>query len=218
MKRINLVKYGFVRSPEDDFSDDGNHFTCYTAGRVRVSKLVDDGEAYLSGRIEDGVLTYDEYSKLPSNNDVAWKYNGVSVSSLTEDDLRNFYQLCITYSNEYTDLEAQSQILSVEEAEEIFTEQNKIYQGWFDEIKAMLIKAIEDEKIISSPHRSSDISRVVDSLHFLNSYAHTDSNKRAKGASEHTRHDMAINKDNYLKNLSSYDYEKAKEILSNYLK
>jgi hypothetical protein len=87
MKRINLVKYGFVRWPEEDFNDDGNNFTCYRAGKaVVVSKLVSDGQAYLSCGSDVGnhTLPYEIYSKLPNYNNAQWKYNGVSVEDLTE--------------------------------------------------------------------------------------------------------------------------------------
>lgn len=53
--RINLKRYGFVRAPEEDFSDDGNRFTCYYYDpkhegdkRFRTSKLVSNGDAYIS--------------------------------------------------------------------------------------------------------------------------------------------------------------------------
>ena len=56
MKKIMMNKYGFVRWPEEDFSDDGNRFYCYKVGnRVRVSKLVSDGVAYISARVDRGV-------------------------------------------------------------------------------------------------------------------------------------------------------------------
>ena len=54
MKRINMAKYGFIRTPDDDFSDDGNRFTCYQAGEyenIRISKLVSDGRVYLSSQV-----------------------------------------------------------------------------------------------------------------------------------------------------------------------
>lgn len=53
--RINLKRYGFVRAPEEDFSDDGNRFTCYYYDpkhegdkRFRCSKLVSNGDAYIN--------------------------------------------------------------------------------------------------------------------------------------------------------------------------
>ena len=54
MQRINLTKYGFIRDREEDFSDDGNRFQGYRVGkRVRVSKLVADGDAYISATINN---------------------------------------------------------------------------------------------------------------------------------------------------------------------
>ena len=109
MTRINLVKYGFVRWPEEDFSDDGNHFTCYRAGKkVRASKLVSDGQAYLSisSDVGNGTLPYEVYQKLPHWSDANWKWNGVPVASLTEQDLEDFHFACIAYEREYEEAEA----------------------------------------------------------------------------------------------------------------
>ena len=93
MKRINLTKYGFVRWPEEDFHDDGSNFQCYRAGKaVRVSKLVSDGQVYLSIDSSCGnkTLPHEIYSKLPYYNEANWTYNGVSVETLTEDDIQAY--------------------------------------------------------------------------------------------------------------------------------
>ena len=94
MKQISLKKYGFERFEEADFSDDGNRFTCYKlygCPKMRISKLVSDGEAYLSADIT-GDLYYDEYQNLPHYKDATWKYNGTSIDKLTDDEL--FDALC----------------------------------------------------------------------------------------------------------------------------
>lgn len=109
MKRINLAKYGFVRWPEEDFSDDGNRFTCYRAGKaVRISKLVSDGRVYLSidSSCGNGTLPHEIYSKLPYYREANWTYNGVSLETLTEDDLQVFYEACISYEKAYEEAEA----------------------------------------------------------------------------------------------------------------
>ena len=109
MKKVNLTKYGFVRWPEEDFSDDGNRFQCYRAGKaVRVSKLVSDGQIYLSidSGCGNGTLPYEVYSKLPYYNEASWTYNGVSVDTLTEDDVQAFYEACISYEQAYIEEEA----------------------------------------------------------------------------------------------------------------
>ena len=101
MTRINLVKYNFVRDPDEDFSDDGNRFQAYRVGeRVRISKLVADGQVYISGSINEGFLEYEEYKKLPHYNDIS-RLNGVSLASLTEGDLQKFYEDCLAYEQEY---------------------------------------------------------------------------------------------------------------------
>lgn len=104
MTRINLVKYGFVRDAAEDFSDDGNRFTCYRVGRVRVTKLVSDGDAFIDGDINDGKLPYEVYQKLPHYKAIG-RLNGVSLASLTEDDLQKLYEDCQAYEVEYTNAE-----------------------------------------------------------------------------------------------------------------
>ena len=119
MKRINLTKYGFARWPEEDFSDDGSRFSGFRAGKnVRVSKLVSDGQVYLSissDRCGAGTLPYEVYSKLSYYNEATWKYNGVSVDSLTDEDLQKFYEACISYEIAYEQAEAGIQYPTLEE-------------------------------------------------------------------------------------------------------
>jgi len=106
MKKIMMNKYGFVRWPEEDFSDDGNRFYCYRVGeRVRVSKLVSDGIAYISARINRGTLPYAIYSTLPHYN-MLDALNGVSVASLTDSDLFDLCEACLIFDKEYSDAEA----------------------------------------------------------------------------------------------------------------
>lgn len=104
MNRINLTKYGFVRCPEEDFSDDGNRFQAYKVGRVRVTKLVSDGQAYIDGDINDGKLPYEVYSKLP-HYVFCGKLNGVPAAAITEEDLQELYESCQAYDKEYTGAE-----------------------------------------------------------------------------------------------------------------
>jgi len=106
MKRINLVKYGFARWPEEDFTDDGNAYSAFKAGdAVRVSKLVADGQAYLSARV-DGQLPYEAYSALPHYKRAVWDFNGISVACLTDALLQNFFDACVDYEKEYRAAEA----------------------------------------------------------------------------------------------------------------
>ena len=102
MKKIMMNKYGFERWSEEDFSDDGSRFYCYKVGkRVRVSKCTYNGKAFISARIDDIKLPYEVYSSLPSYRALD-KLNGVSIDSLTDDDLFNLYETCIKYEQEYT--------------------------------------------------------------------------------------------------------------------
>lgn len=102
MKRILMNKYGFERWQEEDFSDDGNRFTCYKVGsRVRVSKLVTGNKAYISARIDGTKLPYEVYSKLPHYKDLD-KLNGVHCMLITDDDLTKLFEDCVMYEHEYT--------------------------------------------------------------------------------------------------------------------
>jgi hypothetical protein len=110
-----MNKYGFVRWPEEDFSDDGNRFYCYRVGkRVRVSKLVSDGVAYISARIDHGNLPFAVYSKLPHYSKLD-DLNGKSVISLTDNDLFDLCEACLMYEKEYSEAETAIVYPSVDE-------------------------------------------------------------------------------------------------------
>ena len=101
MKRINLVKCGFIRIHEEDFTDDSSRFTCYRAGkRVRVSKCVSDGWAYIDGDIRSNELPYEIYGKLPHYSAIG-KLNGIKTEALTEEMLTQLYFDCVEYEKEY---------------------------------------------------------------------------------------------------------------------
>lgn len=107
MTRVILTKYGFTRFPEEDFHDDGNNFTCYRFSNTNshVSKLVADGQAYLSAHV-NGNLPYEVYSSLPHYKRATWDFNGISVASLTDALLQDFYMSCVEYEKEYQAAEA----------------------------------------------------------------------------------------------------------------
>lgn len=117
MKKVMMTKYGFVRTPEEDFADDSSRFTCYKVGRVRVTKCVSDGEAYIDGDIRDGKLPYEVYSKLPHYKDIG-ELNGVSVASLEDRDLQRLYDSCVAYEKEYADAENSIKYPSLDEIRE----------------------------------------------------------------------------------------------------
>ena len=118
MTRVNLAKYGFVRCPAEDFSDDGNRFQVYKVGtRVRVTKCVSDGEVYLDGTISGTKLPYEVYSKLPHYSAVG-KLNGVSLASLTDKDLQDLYEDCLKYEAEYHNAENTIVMPTLEEIKE----------------------------------------------------------------------------------------------------
>ena len=105
MQRINLVKYGFERWEDEDFSDDGARFYCYRVGsRVRVSKTTWNGEVFLAGSIHGNILDYTVYCNLPHYKSLD-RLNGVSIDSVTEEDLKQLYADCLAYEQEYIEAE-----------------------------------------------------------------------------------------------------------------
>ncbi len=118
MKKIIMTNYGFIRWPEEDFSDDGSRFTVYRVGeRVRVSKCTYKGAVFLSARIEGTKLPWTVYSKLPHYAALD-KLNGVSIEALTDKDLIDLFNDCMDYEREYNDAEATIHMPTVEEIKE----------------------------------------------------------------------------------------------------
>lgn len=148
MKRIMLTKYGFVRSPEDDFSDDGNYFTCYRVGNVRVSKLVADGDAYISASL-DGQLPYDQYRKLSYYQELD-RLNGVPADTITEEDIQRLYEACISYEKEYNDALKNVVFPTLEQLKSHAKELNAIYDKNVIEIE-QLLKDVAPKLLLTIP-------------------------------------------------------------------
>lgn len=118
MKKIVMTKYGFERWAEEDFSDDGTRFQIYKAGkRVRISKAVSNGQAYIAARIDGVKLPFEVYSKLPHYKALD-NLNGVPVSMITEEELMELYEDCLAYEKEYDAAEASIQMPTLSEIEE----------------------------------------------------------------------------------------------------
>ena len=140
MKKIMMTNYGFVRWPEEDFSDDGTRFTAYRVGeRVRVSKCTYKGEAFIDGTIHGTKLPYEVYSKLPHYSAIS-KLNGVSIESLTDKDLIDLYNDCLDYEREYNEAEANIQMPTLEEIKEQCVKIQAKRIAEFAEVEAMLGK------------------------------------------------------------------------------
>ncbi len=117
MERVNLTKFGFIRDKSLDFNDDGNRFSGFRWSEDSsccLSKCVYNWEAFLSAHI-DGELPYEVYSKLPSYNTAVWKYNGINLDELTDDDLKELYEACVSYEKEYRATEGSIQYPTIEE-------------------------------------------------------------------------------------------------------
>ena len=118
MKKIMMTNYGFIRWPEEDFSDDGTRFTAYRVGeRVRVTKATYKGEAYIDADIQGTKLPYEVYSKLPHYADTG-RLNGVLIANLTDQDLIDLYETCLAYEHEYIAAENSIKMPTLEEIKE----------------------------------------------------------------------------------------------------
>lgn len=95
MERINLKKFGFIRTPKNDFSDDGNRFTTYTIEgyeELEVSKLLSDGELYLAGHVTYK-LPYDKYEELELPKKMN-QLNGITWADVTDEMIAEFAADC----------------------------------------------------------------------------------------------------------------------------
>lgn len=141
MKRINMTKYGFIRNEREDFSDDGSRFQGYMTlpnSRLRISKHISNGQAYLSSSMNGNKLDYTEYSKLPHYKDATWNYNGVSIDSLTDEDLANFYNACVEYEKEYIEAESKIVFPTIEEIRNQCIRIRKLRKQELDSITTLL--------------------------------------------------------------------------------
>ena len=142
LNRINLVKFGFIRTPGEDFSDDGSTFTCYKVGRVRVSKCLYDNTVYLSGRI-NGNLPYDTYSKL-NHYHALDNWNGVPRDVVTEEVIKRFYDVCVTYDAEYAEAERNYSYPTEEQLRERCIARKTFYANQLRQVEAILKEHVID--------------------------------------------------------------------------
>ena len=141
MKKINMAKYGFIRNEREDFHDDGSNFQGWATSpisRLRISKHVSNGQVYLSCDMNGCKLDYTEYSKLPHYQKSSWAYNGVSISSLTDQDLVDFYNACVAYETEYLEAETKVVFPTIEEIRNQCIRIRQLRKQEFDNITRLL--------------------------------------------------------------------------------
>ena len=135
-----MAKYGFIRWPEQDFTDDGSTYLAFKVGeRVRVTKCTYKGQAYISASIDGTKLPYEVYSKLPHYSALD-KLNGVSIESLTDNDLFDLCEACLYYEKEYNEAEANIKMPTLEEIKEQCLKMQAKRIAEFAEVEAMLGK------------------------------------------------------------------------------
>lgn len=164
MKKIMMSKYGFVRWPEEDFTDDSSRFTCYRVGeRVRVTKCTYNGEAYIDGSIHGTKLPYEVYSKLPHYSAIG-KLNGVLIESLTDQDMIDLYEACLAYEQEYVEAENSIHMPTLEEIEKRCLEVQLKRTAELVDIKHKLANKAVDLALTLSEWRWKDIRGYLKSI------------------------------------------------------
>lgn len=169
MKRVNLTKYGFIRWPERDFHDDGNNFSCFRVGTLEVSKLVSNGQVYLSAQASscgNKTLPYEIYSKLPYYNEASWKYNGIDLSTLTDADLQAFYEFCVEFEKAYVEEEANIKYPTIEELTERCEQLKVKAVTEYTVAQKIVMDAILLNKFIKlSDYQVKEVKRYLTQLH-----------------------------------------------------
>lgn len=200
--RLNFKKYGIERSPEYDFSDDGNRFRGYICNGVPISYLKDDGEVYLYIQVGDlGGLNYEEYSKLPSYEDCD-KYNGVSESNV---DLADVAEICKRIKAEYDE--------AIGNIKDISDDDYKVYtdkylekaKKEFEEAK-QVIKNLEPEDLLNASE--GDIKQIKRDLEYIK-------DRMNKWQWENKSKTSQTNRRYELGNDSKEEYEKVNYYLDN---
>ena len=143
MKKIVMTKYGFIRNEREDFSDDGSRFQGWATSpnsRLRITKCVSNGQVYLSCDMNGCKLSYEEYSKLPHYQKAGWDYNGVSIESLTEQNMIDWYNACVAYEQEYIEAESKVVFPTLDEIRDQCIKLNSIRSAELKEAEALLQK------------------------------------------------------------------------------
>ena len=215
MKRINMTKYGFIRNEKEDFSDDGSRFQGYMTlpnSRLRISKHISNGQAYLSSSMNGNKLDYTEYSKLPHYKDATWNYNGVSIDSLTDEDLANFYNACVEYEKEYIEAESKIVFPTIEEIRNQCIRIRSLRQQEFDSITKLINE--NGTKLLLGLTNNYELRNLRD---------YYDSLKKAAEGFDPDTYPQTIQKSNYGRNFvketngdlkENWYYKQLKEIIS----
>lgn len=149
----SLQKYGFIRRPEDDFSDDGSRFRGYVyktdKGEMPVTYLKSNGQVYLSASLHHkDELSYEEYKDLPSYRD-SDKYNGVPEDEV---DVADFAKICDRLISEYSEAVIAIEAVPMSKIEELC---NKLAKAALDDYNktVKLFRTVDPMKILDiSPY------------------------------------------------------------------
>lgn len=163
--KVNLGKY-FVRTPEEDFSDDGNRFTAYSYGHYIITKCMDEVNYYISARRKDGEesLTYNERAKLPHFLALN-RLNSISKTDFRGDkDLERLRDDIDAYEHEHNEAVKSVKQVSDEELNEYYDKKAKFIHEKTD----ATVKRIDDNAKIILRELSKRNDSMTDIRNFYN--------------------------------------------------
>lgn len=157
----DFKKYGFVRTPEHDFSDDGNRFATYKyKNRIQISYLNDTlrtGNIYISADFDEIPLNFDEVHTLPSYSKL-YIYNGVKPEEI---DLPEYVKILDKFL-----AEADKKIEEVEDIDLDLYEEYLTYMKDYDEdCLSLALAAIKLDKLFDlREYYYTNVRKYVQSL------------------------------------------------------
>lgn len=141
---LRLTSFGFIRSPQDDFTDDGSTFTCYRypgldGMRVSVCKSTwSDDSYFIAARMERGDLIYAEYSALPCYKELDMLNDGCG-EEYAKQHLPELIEAMKTYHKAYKEKVASLEPVTDEEILEIYRNKySRYYKEKVAEIKSKI--------------------------------------------------------------------------------
>lgn len=140
MLQINLTKYNFKHIKAQDFRDDGNTFHVYrneNYPKLRITKLIDGDEVYLSAQIENYHLTYEEYSKIEGYDSLD-ELNGIDRAEVDDDCLSKWIEDIEAYHDNYMKFLETVTMPTDEELIKKIEENNDIYTSEINKAEELI--------------------------------------------------------------------------------
>lgn len=140
MLQINLTKYNFKHIKVQDFRGVGNTFHVYrneNYPKLRITKLIDKDEVYLSAQIESYHLTYEEYSKIEGYESLD-ELNGINRAEVDDDCLSKWIEDIEAYYDNYMKFLETVTMPTDEELIKKIEENNDIYTSEINKAEELI--------------------------------------------------------------------------------